>query len=206
MSFELIESIFQTVILFAMTVSAFVMSLIKKSRAVMLLSLGYGGFLAGILFYSLHIYILGYTPKIFYVAEISWLAAYLFIFSTLYLRFLKYAKPRFELKQAVISFIPALVSFAFKMFGPSYITAGAFSVLAGLITYYSLCGIKAKGRKNSRTETMLVVCIVLQLMLYIVSGFMVDETVFNPYYAVDMTFTVCLALLLPITCKEENHI
>ena len=203
MSFELIDNLFQTIVLLIMALSAFVISLIKGSRGIMLLSLGYGSFMTGTIFYALHIYILGYTPKVFYVSEIAWLAAYLFIFSALYLRCDGIC---FRPKQAILSFVPTVVSFAFKMFGPSYVTAGAFSILAGIITYVSLCNIEARGLKKCLTEVMLVVCIVLQLLIYIVSGFMSDWTVFNLYYAVDMTFTLCMASVLPIMCKEEKSV
>ena len=104
--------------------------------------------------------------------------------------------------------MPALlvyvVSFSFKIFGPSHITSTAFAFLVGGITYLSVCGIKKRGAKNSAAEVMMLACVLLQIALYIVSSFMNDYTSFNLYFAVDIALTLSMASLLPIFCRRES--
>lgn len=70
MNFEVVDNVFQTVTLLLSAAAAFVLSVMKRSRVLMMLSFGYGSFMMGTLFYVLHIVILGYNPKIFYVSEV----------------------------------------------------------------------------------------------------------------------------------------
>ena len=155
----------------------------------------------GTLFYVLHIVILGYNPKIFYVSEVSWLAAYLFFFS---IALLISEKTKLYLPGAAVALLVYAVSFTVKIFGPSHITSTAFAFLVGGITYLSLCGIKKHGAKNSAAEIMMLVCVLLQIALYIVSEFMTDYTRFNLYFAVDIALTLSMASLLPIFCRRES--
>ena len=64
MNFEVVDNVFQTVTLLLSAAAAFVLSVMKRSRVLMMLSFGYGSFMMGTLFYVLHIVILGYNPKI----------------------------------------------------------------------------------------------------------------------------------------------
>ena len=201
MNFEIVDNLFQTVVLFAAMTAAFVLAVLKRSRVLMMLSFGYGSFMMGTLFYVLHIMILGYNPKIFYVSEVSWLGAYLFFFS---IALLNADKVKFNISGAVAALLVYAVSFTFKIFGPSHITSGAFAFLVGGITYLSLCGIKKRGVKNSASDIMLVVCVLLQISLYIVSIFMSGYTRFNPYFAVDIALTSSMVSLLPIFCRKES--
>ena len=201
MNFEVVDNIFQTVMFLLSAAAAFVLSVMKRSRVLMLLSFGYGSFMMGTLFYVLHIVILGYNPKIFYVSEVSWLAAYLFFFS---IALLISEKTKFYLPGAVAALLVYAVSFTFKIFGPSHITSSAFAFLVGGITYLSCRGIKKHGAKNSTAQIMMLVCVLLQLSLYLVSIFMTDYTSFNLYFAVDIAFTLCMASLVPIFCRKES--
>ncbi|MDD6985395.1 MAG: hypothetical protein PUJ47_09385 [Clostridia bacterium] len=201
MNFEVVDNVFQTVTLLLSAAAAFVLSVMKRSRVLMMLSFGYGSFMMGTLFYVLHIVILGYNPKIFYVSEVSWLAAYLFFFS---IALLISEKTKLYLPGAAVALLVYAVSFTVKIFGPSHITSTAFAFLVGGITYLSLCGIKKCGAKNSAAEIMMLVCVLLQIALYIVSEFMTDYTRFNLYFAVDIALTLSMASLLPIFCRRES--
>ena len=181
MNFEVVDNIFQTVTLLLSAAAAFVLSVMKRSRVLMMLSFGYGSFMMGTLFYVLHIVILGYNPKIFYVSEVSWLAAYLFFFS---IALLISEKTKLYLPGAVTALLVYAVSFTVKIFGPSHITSTAFAFLVGGI--------------------MMLVCVLLQIALYIVSVFMTDYTSFNLYFAVDIALTLSMASLLPIFCRRES--
>ena len=78
MSFELVDNLFQVVVLFGAAVAAAILSLRRKERGCLILAFGYACFAMGTLFYVLYLTIMGTVPQVFYVSEISWLAAYLF--------------------------------------------------------------------------------------------------------------------------------
>lgn len=81
MSFELVDNLFQVVVLFGAAVAATVLSVRRKERGCLILAFGYACFAMGTLFYVLYLAIMGTVPQVFYVSEISWLAAYLFFLS-----------------------------------------------------------------------------------------------------------------------------
>ena len=72
MSFELVDNLFQVVVLFGATVAATVLSVRRKERGCLILAFGYACFAMGTLFYVLYLAIMGTVPQVFYVSEISW--------------------------------------------------------------------------------------------------------------------------------------
>lgn len=81
MNFEIVDNIFQILVLFCVMIASVVTACKKKSRDFLLLAGSNGCFMMGTLYYVLYLIIMGKVPQIFYVAEISWLAAYLFFLS-----------------------------------------------------------------------------------------------------------------------------
>ena len=73
MNFEIVDNIFQILVLFCVMTASAVTACKKKSRDFLLLAGGYGCFMMGTLYYVLYLIIMGKVPQIFYVAEISWL-------------------------------------------------------------------------------------------------------------------------------------
>ena len=78
MNFELIDNSFQITILGFCTIAALFLALRYKSRSLLILALAYACFCMGTTYYILYLVIMGKVPQVFYVAEISWLAAWLF--------------------------------------------------------------------------------------------------------------------------------
>ena len=77
-NFELIDNLFQVLLLFCLALSSGIFALHHKSRSLMVLSLAYACFAMGTTYYVLYLVIIGIWPQVFYVAEISWLSAWLF--------------------------------------------------------------------------------------------------------------------------------
>lgn len=75
MNFELIDNSFQITILGFCTIAALFLALRYKSRSLLILALAYACFCMGTTYYILYLVIMGKVPQVFYVAEISWLAA-----------------------------------------------------------------------------------------------------------------------------------
>ena len=65
MSFELVDNLFQVVVLFGATVAATVLSVRRKERGCLILAFGYACFAMGTLFYVLYLAIMGTVPGIY---------------------------------------------------------------------------------------------------------------------------------------------
>lgn len=118
MNFEIVDNIFQIFVLFCVMTASAVTACKKKSRDFLLLAGGYGCFMMGTLYYVLYLIIMGKVPQVFYVAEISWLAAYLFFLSLSLSR--RNLRGRFPGAASVFGTLLILcLVMAFQIFGPS---------------------------------------------------------------------------------------
>lgn len=52
---------------------------------------------------------------------------------------------------------------------------------------------------------VMIGCVVIQLLLYTISGFMEAFTRFNLYFAVDIMLTLSLVSILPLTAREVTR-
>lgn len=55
---------------------------------------------------------------------------------------------------------------------------------------------------GQRIDRWLLLCVGLQLLLFVVSGFTQDYTRFNLYFAVDIALTLSFVALLPLALRE----
>ena len=202
MGFELIDNSFQIIILGICTIIALFLALRYKSRNMLILALAYACFCMGTTYYILYLIIRGNVPQIFYVAEISWLAAWLFYLSVQILRMEKIGYC-FSWLAGSIAILIAIVAFADRAFGPSLFFSALFALTAGANLYLSILGIRSVHPYRSM-DALMAACTVLQVLVYLVSDFTRDYTCFNLYFAVDITLTLSMAALLPLTLREVS--
>lgn len=202
MGFELIDNSFQIIILGICTIIALFLALRYKSRNMLILALAYACFCMGTTYYILYLIIRGKVPQIFYVAEISWLAAWLFYLSVQILRMEKIGYC-FSWLAGSIAILIAIVAFADRAFGPSLFFSALFAFTAGANLYLSILGIRSVHPYRSM-DALMAACTVLQVLVYLVSDFTRDYTCFNLYFAVDITLTLSMAALLPLTLREVS--
>lgn len=203
MNFEWIDNLFQVVVLGCAALLAAVLALRHKSRRCLILSLAYACFSMGTLYYVLYLVILGHTPKVFYVAEVSWLASWLFYLS---LQILRTESMKIQFSWSVVggSLLIFTSILAFHIFGPSYLMSFLFALTVGILTFLSLSRLQSQ-EKGRQVDVLMLVCAVLQVLLYVVSGFTRDYTHFNLYFGVDLALTLSFAALLPVNLWEENQ-
>lgn len=130
MNFELIDNSFQITILGFCTIAALFLALRYKSRSLLILALAYACFCMGTTYYILYLVIMGKVPQVFYVAEISWLAAWLFYLSVQILRIERIGY-RFSWFAGSAAVLVAVVAFADHAFGPSYFFSALFATRSG---------------------------------------------------------------------------
>lgn len=202
MNFELIDNLFQVSVLAAVSLAAIILTIRHQDRRFMVLAFAYVSFLMGTLYWVLYLAIIGNIPQVFYVSEISWLASYLFFLSLQILR----TKNRilyFSWPSAVAAFVIAVLVMCVGMLGPSRFVSGAFAVTMATYTYLTVFRL-LNTKPLPKVDMCILLCIILQMLLYIVSCFMPDFTHFNLYFAVDIILTIMLAVLLPLTYREVN--
>ena len=202
-SFELIDNFFQIVVLLCAAAAAGIFALRRRSRDLLILSLAYACFAMGTMYYVLYLVIIGIWPQVFYVAEISWLAAWLFYLSMQILR-TEGMKLRVSLPAGAAAAIIAAVAFLDHDFGPSYFVSALFSLTAGATMYLSVSHMQ-NGSLCRKRDLFMIICVTLQVLLYRVSGFTHDYTRFQLYYAVDLALTLSMAALLPLTLREVKR-
>lgn len=210
MSFEIIDNTFQVIVLAAMALLAFILAFRRSSRSCLILAFGYASFMMGTLYYLLHLIILGHGPQVFYVAECSWMASY-FFFLSLEILYWEGLRPPFSPFALAAGVVFAGVVMWVQVFGPSPLMSGAlaltFGALAltfGALAY--LCFSALQKEKRLRPyEIALLFEMLLQILLFVASGFIRDYTRFSLYYAVDILLTLTLVSFLPRILQEEPH-
>ena len=200
MNFELIDNFFQVAVLFCSALAAIAAALRHKDRRFLILSLFYICISMGTLYWVLHLFIFGNVPQVFYVSEFSWLAAYLFMLSFLMVR-IDRVRPLFSLPSLFCALLTAALVLVVRMFGPSYVVSAAFAGVMSAIVYLAVWRLRRVGR-GKQVDCGLLLCVGLQLLLFVVSVFMQDFTRFNLYFAVDITLTLSFAALLPLALRE----
>lgn len=201
MNFEIIDNIFQVTLLGIMAVHALIMALRRGNRVFLLLCGGYGCMSLGTLYYVLCLMITGKVPQVFYVAEISWIAAYLFFLSvSLFRRDTQGEKCRVALVAAIVY---TAISMTFRIMGPSPVTSIAFAVTIGTIAYRSVWGL-CQNISGRLMDMLFLIIATLQIMLYIISIFIKGYTSFNLYFLVDIMLTLTMFGLYPALKREEE--
>lgn len=200
MNFELIDNCFQIAVLLGAALAAIAVTLRHKDRRFLILALFYICISMGTLYWVLHLFIFGDVPQVFYVSEFSWLAAYLFLLSFQMVR-TERGRPFFSLPSLFCALLTAAVVLAFRMFGPSYFVSAAFAVVMSAIVYLAVWRLRRRD-SGGLIDCWLLLCVGLQLLLFVVSVFMQDYTRFNLYFAVDITLTLSFAALLPLALRE----
>ncbi|MDD6273863.1 MAG: hypothetical protein PUA86_04090 [Clostridiaceae bacterium] len=200
MNFELVDNCFQVAVLLCAALASIAAVLRRKNRCFLTLAMFFTCLSMGTLDWVLHIFIFGNVPQVFYVSEFSWLAAYLFLLSFQIVR-INRAKPDFSLPSLCCALLTATAVMVFRIFGPSYFVSAAFAGVVSAMVYLAVWRLlhKSGGRL---IDCWLLLCVGLQLLLYVVSSYMQDFTHFNLYFAVDIVLTLSFAALLPLALRE----
>lgn len=194
MNFELIDNTFQISVLGIAAVISILLMIRYRDRRFLILALAYACFLMGTLFYTLHLAILGDIPRVSVVAEISWLASYLF-FLTLQLYRIENYKIRFSLLAVFWTYAVVSHSIRFHILGPSRLIMAVFALTVGTIVYISVYR-AVKEKQYLGFDSCMFLCVILQVTIYVSSAFMENFTEFNFYFAADICLTLTLVRLL----------
>lgn len=90
------------------------------------------------------------------------------------------------------------------IFGPVFLTTGIFAMVAGVIVFIAVFRILYEKEPHGVCYCM-IVCVVLEVVLYVSSNFIHDYTRFNLYFLIDFVLTIVNMLLLPCTVWEVSR-
>ena len=174
----------------------------RKKQAYIILACYYGALSMGILYWLVYDLITSYTPKIFYVSDLCWMASYLFLLMLV----VSTAGPEERAFHHRAAWISPVLSTALTVF---YCQRGDWAEnviwcgLMGASGWFSIRGfIWAAGQKDIRRRNFhlaVLFLITVEYCLWTSSCFWVSDTLANPYFWFDFMLSGTVVLLLAAT-------
>jgi hypothetical protein len=207
---ELFDNVSQFLVILLAGAGAGILFYKSRKQAYFLLACFYGTFALGTLYWTLHILLFDYTPQIFYVSELAWIASYMFLLT---LEFNLSAPEERKFRHPVIWLVPIFCIPQLLL----YLTYGdiIFNLLicgtAMAVAWYSARGLAHARRQEGKLRDkqyfhLVILCVViLEYSLWTASCFWVSDTLTNPYFWIDFLLTVALFALLPAMRKAVEQ-
>ena len=181
----------------------------SRSRIWVLMTMCYGSFLLGLLYWLLYLLFYGVTPQFRYISELSWYTAYLFLFMVLHL----IGDPQ---ERTVRSRIPLLlIVFAagmcvLYMFYSSWISCILSAVCMSLLLYHASRGLIYHRKQNGdaarrRFYALTLLFCSAEYFMWTFTCFIWTDTLSNPYFWFDFLQTVCFLLFVPAAASIERQ-
>lgn len=199
---ELFDNIFQLLASLLATVGAGIMFYKYKQQAYLLLTCFFATFMLGSLYWTLHYLLFSYTPQIFYVSELAWIASHMFLL-TLVHTLAGEDEKKFRHPSLWLVPVFCLSQLILYLFHADILMNILTSALVTAIMWYALRGFlyarrqTGKARDRQYFHLTLLAIIVLEHGLWTSSCFWMGETLANPYFWFDFLLTIALILLLP---------
>ena len=198
---EIIENSLQLVLLMTCTILAGVYAFRTRNMDAGILTMFYGSYMLGDIYWLLYLVFYNHTPDIFYVPYLSWYAAYLFL-----ILLLKRITPEAERKEScpVAWLMPVFTGgmcVYYMQFG-DYLGNLISAALMGMMMFHAVRGLiymrkHAEARCRRALYMVLMWFCTLEYLAWTASCIFVGETLANPYFWFDFLITPCAMLLLP---------
>ncbi len=192
---ELSENLLEIAVLGICLVLSVTRTLRTREKGWLLLSVMYGCYLIGDLYWTLYLIFYGKTPAVFYVSECNWWSNYLFLI--LLLLYYQTDAER-NLYSPILWIIPVFVvsMTVFFMIRGSYLANLIDGILMGILMTRSAQGLLALRGKTDKRKMLFAVTLTFCLIEYSVwisSCFWKGDTIRNSYF----WFTVLLIAVQP---------
>ena len=178
---------------------------LKGRKEWILLSFFYGGWLLGDLYWLLCLIFFRETPEISVVSDLSWYAAYIF----LYMLIRQAAPPRKAISKNPLVWLGPVFTTGMAVF---FIQWGEIAsnvvcaALMGLLLYAVIRRLTEKDRSPSAAYLCVVIMIIclLEYALWVSSCFFNENGLLTPYYWFDFLLSVSFIFLIPATKKAVS--
>lgn len=203
---ELITNLFQLIAAIVATLLAGILFYKSHVQAYLLLTSFFGTFMLGSLYWTLHFFLFDYTPHLFYVSELAWIASHMFLL-TLIFTLASHEEKKFRHPAVWFAPIFCLPQLLLYLATGDILLNILISCLAMVIMWCALRGFiyarqkSGKHRNRQYFHLALLAIIILEHGLWTFSCFWMGDTLANPYFWIDFSLTIALILLLPATRK-----
>ena len=206
---EIIDNFSQFLVVFLGSILSGVLYLKSRRQPYFILTCFYSCFALASLYWMLYTILITDTPSIFYVADIGWIAGFLF----LYLLQDSLSQPEERAFRCRVMWLAPLTVIPLTLY---FISIGdlVYNLIMGgmifLIFRRSLQGFaywsKQTGRERNRRffHIAVIILVILENCLWLSSYPWVSDTRSNPYFWIDFTVTASLFSLLPAVRKAVN--
>ena len=206
---EIIDNFSQFFVVFLGSILSGVLYLKSRRQPYFILTCFYSCFALASLYWMLYTILITDTPSIFYVADIGWIAGFLF----LYLLQDSLSQPEERAFRCRVMWLAPLTVIPLTLY---FISIGdlVYNLIMGgmifLIFRRSLQGFaywsKLTGRERNRRffHIAVIILVILENCLWLSSYPWVSDTWSNPYFWIDFTVTASLFSLLPAVRKAVN--
>ncbi len=207
---ELIDNISQTIVTLMTTIAAWLLFYKSRKQAYFLLACFYGTFMLGSLYWTVYQLLTNYTPQIFYVSDLAWIASFLFLL-TLVISIATPEERQFRHPAAWLSpMIGTGLMLFFYQWG-DFVINTLWCAMTSATGWFSINGFfyarRQGGRARDRQALHIAILffIVMEYCLWTASCFWVSDTYTNPYFWFDFLLDVGLLALLPAMRKAVDE-
>ena len=202
---EIIDNAVQLAAMLACAVIAGVLAARRRKQALFILACYYGSSAMGLLYWMSYDVLTSYTPRIFYVADLCWVASYLFLLM-LEVSMAAPEEKTFRFPAAWLSpAVSAAMTALYCQWG-DYAENIVWCGIMGAAGWFAVRGwawaarTGDTARRNLHIAVLLVIA--LEYGLWTASCFWVSDDLTNPYFWIDFALTAALAFaLLPAAGK-----
>ena len=199
---EIVDNAVQLVAALCCTVGSVIQAVRTRRQEWCILACFYGTFAMGLIYWLVFELLLSYTPRYFYVADLSWIASYLFML-TLEIAITVPEAEKFRTAAAWLSPVVGIsLTLYYIQFGDvlsnaltcGFTTAAGWYAIRG-IRYYHRYGKTPEDRSRLRLHHVILVLIFLEYCLWTASCFWISDTMTNPYFWFDYMLSAALPAL-----------
>lgn len=205
---EIADNAIQLAATLTCTCIACILALRRKKQAYIILTCYYAALTMGNLYWLVYDLITSYTPKIFYVSDLCWIASYLFLLM-LVTGTTGSEEQAFRHPAAWISLVISTILTLFYCQWGDWVENVIWCGLLGATGWFSIRGCiwavrqKKKARRNFHLAVLLLIGV--EYCLWTASCFWVDDTLANPYFWFDFGLSGATVLLLAATERAVEN-
>ena len=205
---EITDNSVQLAVTLICAVIAGSLALKRRKQSYCILACYYGAFAMGLMYWLVYDIITSYTPKIFYVSDLCWMASYLFLLMLV----VETAGPEEKAFRHPAAWLSPVLSTALTVFycqWGDYLENVIWCGLMGASGWFAIRGCiwsrrtKNSVRRNFHLSVLLIIAV--EYSLWTASCYWVSDTLSNPYFWFDFMLTSSILLLLPATKKAVEQ-
>jgi hypothetical protein len=196
---EIIDNAVQLAVTLACTGVSGCLALKRRKQAYTILTCYYGALAMGNLYWLVYDLITSYTPKIFYISDLCWMASYLFLLMLV----ASTAGPEERAFRHPAAWISPVISTALTAFycqWGDWVENIIWCGLMGVSGWFSIRGCiwasRSKDVRRKHFHLAVLLLIAMEYCLWTASCFWVSDTLANPYFWFDFGLSGSAVLLL----------